>query len=436
MFDSQELLRRPSLEAVTADGHRASVSLSVCLPAGRVDEDSSAHGAADVLAALLDMDELRDRTPDVTARWSLVADDFAVSCVLNCRPPYADTAIRDLASRWRRVLAFDPGSDADLWLFHAARAQAAARQEAVAGTRRGIAAALVRAWAERAEPADALLESRSSRTLALTPGAFRRYLTASVAPRALFVAHCGPEPESLVPALERLATSWPGISTTRQLPPGPHLPTPQRAFHVPASGPTAWVTTAWPSVPRHDPRHRVAALFATLLSAGDGPLLTQLRHVNGDLYRIEARTVALITTGRLLIQGEVRARSAETCVRAVHHAVAEAARGRVHPHLVEAARRRLLTRIRHAVGTNRGRAADLASAHLHGLPRGHHHDIEAGILGVTDEALHRFASELAAAGAADIVIGKTPERKPDNAAPTAVHESTGSPRCPTPRMVR
>ncbi|MFD7059989.1 hypothetical protein [Streptomyces sp. NPDC059906] len=194
------------------------------------------------------------------------------------------------------------------------------------------------------------------------------------------------------------------------------------------------MATAWPSVPRSDPRHRVAALLATLLSAGDGPLLTRLRHVRGDTYRMEARTVALLTTGRLVVQGAVRAEAAESCVRAVHHALAEVARADVDPRLVDLSRRRLLTRIGHAVSTDRGRAADLVSAHLHGLPRDHHHGIEAGILGVPDEALHRFARELAEAGAADVVIGGAGHhRAPGPPASTAVHVSTGAGRCPTPR---
>lgn len=402
MFDHQTLLCRPSLQVVTAHGHPASTALSICLPAGRVDEDDSTHGAADVLAALLDAAELRDATQDVTALWSVDADEFALSCVLNCRPLYAESAIRDLANRWRRILAFDPCTETGLRLFHAARAEAAARQQGAAGTRRGIADTLVDAWARGL---DGLPQSRADRTLALAPEAFRRYLTAAVAPRAFFAAHCGPEPERLAPALDRFAVSWPGADPTAQHAAHAPLTAPARAYLVPAAGPTAWITTAWPSVPRHDPRHRISAVLATLLSAGDGPLLTRLRHTGGHLYRIEARTVALITTGRLLVQGEVHTAAAQTCVRAVHHAVEEAGQGSLDPHMADAARRRLLTRIRHAVATNRGRAADLASAHLHGLPPDHHHEIEAGILAVPDEALHRFARELADTNAINIVIG-------------------------------
>lgn len=375
MFDTPTVLvDTDTLLAVAPPAaHETSTAVCAYLPAGRYTE--AATGAADVFAAMLRLAEPLDAT----------ADDFTVTCASD-----APDAVARLAGALRRISAFSPVDPAAVEWFTTARQLTVEETRARARSRPWLAEAVLRQWMYRGDAYFAKPATRRATEVAeLTPYTFARYVTAATAKR-LVLAMCGPVRPEAEHELAALAAAWPGTDRARPAGPSATGYEPRSFGTEPAAGTTV-VTLATPMVPRDHPDYRVGALCGMVLSAGDGPLMRRLRHENGHLYRIEAKAVARVGSGDFLVRAEVRPGTAQS--------FAEATVGRlrapVDPDYLDALKIRLATRIRHALSTNAGRAADVVSGHFHGLPTDHHQRIEPGIRAVTPERVAAFAGSLA-----------------------------------------
>lgn len=380
--------------------HLGTVALTAYLPVGRRAEPDDARGAADVLAAML-ASTRAFRPPPGALRAGpepiVTGDDFTVTISLSGPVDQTDELIRELMWMLQGLPGGDSSAPVDRSWFEAAHrsAMSLAVQEFRSPDR--LASAVLRHWSYRLDPFYGRpFQGRLKEIQQLTPESFTRFVTGVVRSRRLVLAVCAGRALSRAP-LDDLAGQWTGIRQEEVTGPVPAADHDGRQFGAGAAGKAGAVQSialSCPTVARHDPGYRPAALIAAVLSAPDGPLVPRLRHELGHLYMLRTEVVPGLSSGRVTAEAQVRAGTGGECLATIRGALKDLAVRPLSETYLSVVKTRQLIRIRRAVATNAGRAADVVSAHFHGLPNDHHRSIEPGIAAVTPGRLQEFANTL------------------------------------------
>lgn len=389
----------PSLVTVspTAAGHHC-LSMSAYLSAGRCAEPSDATGSADVFVELL-------RMSPAGTMFDIRVDDFAVTWSLNALPDEGTAVLSLLTESLGKLLVFDPASASHADQFLRARRCALAKARARLRSRSWTVETVLRQWTYHDDPYFSQPPARRVAGLEnLDPHTFARFVTDVVSSGRLFLAVCGPQLPALAPLLTELAAVWPGTVDRRPTGPTPADAYRARRFGDTSASSTSYVGVSLPTVPRNDSRYRLAALCSAILGAADGPLMRQLRHGHGCLYRVEARAVPRPGSGDLVVKAEVARDTAEICLDTMQEALHTLGQQTVDPAFLEAIKARMVIRIRHALSTNSGRAAETVSRHFYGLRPIDLESIERGVRDITVDELRDFVDRSTPFGPSSAII--------------------------------